>query len=125
MSTSHRSRYAAIVLVVLALCLAPIGLPNESELQQRIFDALHIPLFAAVGVAALSFRAKLSAAAIGGVTLLVIFGATAIEFIQPSFGRSATRASVVSIRPATEDAFCSAQRTTLAGSMTSWASRSP
>ena len=88
---SLRSRYAAITLVVLALCLAPVGLPDESALQQRIFDSLHIPLFAAVVIAALSFRLRPSQAAIGGFTLFVMFGATAIEFIQPSFGRSASQ----------------------------------
>lgn len=87
---SLRSRYAAVTLVVLALCLAPVGLPKESELQQRIFDSLHIPLFAAV-VVALSYRRSATPAAIGGITLLVLSGATAIEFIQPSFGRSASK----------------------------------
>ncbi len=42
-----------------------------------------------------------------------------------SLGFSATIASVVSIRPATDAAFCRAVRTTLAGSMTPIATRSP
>jgi len=42
-----------------------------------------------------------------------------------SSGISATKASVVNIRPAIEDAFCSAVRATLAGSMTPSFTRSP
>ena len=41
------------------------------------------------------------------------------------FGSSAIIASVVISRPATEAASCSAQRTTLAGSITPCATRSP
>ncbi len=42
-----------------------------------------------------------------------------------SFGNSATIASVVRIRPATDAAFCSAQRVTLVGSSTPISTRSP
>jgi hypothetical protein len=42
-----------------------------------------------------------------------------------SFGNSATMASVVRIRPATDAAFCSAQRATLVGSTTPISMRSP
>src|SRR5690606_28000074 len=42
-----------------------------------------------------------------------------------SFGISATSASVVSMRPATDAAFCRAVRTTLVGSMTPASNRSP
>src|SRR5258708_27286264 len=42
-----------------------------------------------------------------------------------SFGRSATRHSVVSMRPATLAAFCSAVRTTFTGSMPPIAKRGP
>jgi hypothetical protein len=41
------------------------------------------------------------------------------------FGFSATMASVVTSSPATEPAFCSAARTTLAGSITPCLTRSP
>ena len=44
---------------------------------------------------------------------------------EPFFGASTTAASVVISRPATEAASCSAVRTTLAGSITPWATRSP
>jgi hypothetical protein len=42
-----------------------------------------------------------------------------------SFGFSAISASVVSMRLATDAAFCRAERTTLTGSMTPSATRSP
>ena len=42
-----------------------------------------------------------------------------------SFGNSATMQSVVSIRPATEAAFCNAERVTLVGSSTPISTMSP
>ena len=61
----------------------------------------------------------------GSEVAVAVAGVAAAAAAFSSFGRSATRHSVVSIRPATLAAFCSAVRTTFTGSMTPCARRLP
>ena len=92
-SHAERTKAAVLALGVLGLCLAPIGLQRETEFIQRLFDSLHVPLFAATTFAlyrilrvarpAHSFNLAISAA-------IVAVAAILIETLQPFFGRSAS-----------------------------------
>ncbi len=86
-----RNWYSAISVAVLALCLTPFGFAEDSEWVKRVFDALHVPLFAAVSYLLIRVTNRTpslkTALAVG---VLVAIGSAVIELVQPTFGRSAS-----------------------------------